>query len=172
MLDTSNSFPLVMPCHHKQQHGLHPHVGGAADHTAATNWRVAGQVRGTAINPTPGQGWAMTNNDGTRHKPNTRHSRKDTRGDAALLQPQQQDAGFASNATDGQHLLTVGTRLWGNWWDGRGLLRVKIYDFAIYVDSQQVSFDASEQQLQHTTHSGMATGLPLMACQCAGIGTE
>jgi hypothetical protein len=37
-----------------------------------------------------------------------------------------------------QQLLTVGTRNWGNWWDGRGLLRVKIYDFAIYVDGEQV----------------------------------
>jgi hypothetical protein len=37
-----------------------------------------------------------------------------------------------------QQLLTVGCRNWGNWWDGRGLLRVKIYDFAIYVDGEQV----------------------------------
>jgi len=37
-----------------------------------------------------------------------------------------------------QQLLTVGSRHWGNWWDGRGLLRVKIYDFAIYVDGRQV----------------------------------
>ncbi|KAF6255920.1 hypothetical protein COO60DRAFT_164720 [Scenedesmus sp. NREL 46B-D3] len=36
-----------------------------------------------------------------------------------------------------QQLLTVGSRNWGNWWDGRGLLRVKIYDFAIYVDGEQ-----------------------------------
>jgi hypothetical protein len=27
---------------------------------------------------------------------------------------------------------------WDNWWDGRGLLRVKIYEFAIYVDGEQV----------------------------------
>ncbi|GFR44649.1 hypothetical protein Agub_g5939 [Astrephomene gubernaculifera] len=36
-----------------------------------------------------------------------------------------------------QHLLAVGSRQWGNsgsWWDGRSLLRVKIYDFAIYAN--------------------------------------
>ncbi|EFJ47029.1 hypothetical protein VOLCADRAFT_121023 [Volvox carteri f. nagariensis] len=35
-----------------------------------------------------------------------------------------------------QHLLAVGSRQWGSggWWDGRGLLRVKIYDFAVYAD--------------------------------------
>lgn len=44
-----------------------------------------------------------------------------------------------SNHGSGQQLLTVGTRHWGNWWDGRGLLKVKIYDFALYVDGQQVS---------------------------------
>jgi hypothetical protein len=37
-----------------------------------------------------------------------------------------------------QQLLTVGCHNWGNWWDGRGLLRVKIYNFAIYVDRKQV----------------------------------
>lgn len=36
-----------------------------------------------------------------------------------------------------QALLTVGSRRWGNWWDGRGLLKIKIYDFAIYVDGQK-----------------------------------
>lgn len=36
-----------------------------------------------------------------------------------------------------QNLLTVGTRHWGNWWDGRGLLGVRLYDFAIYIDGQE-----------------------------------
>ncbi|GMH36673.1 hypothetical protein BSKO_04546 [Bryopsis sp. KO-2023] len=36
-----------------------------------------------------------------------------------------------------QALITVGSRTWGNWWDGRGLLKVKIYDFAIYADKHQ-----------------------------------
>lgn len=44
----------------------------------------------------------------------------------------------SSSITGQQQLLTVGTRHWGNWWDGRGLLKVKIYDFALYIDGQQV----------------------------------
>lgn len=36
-----------------------------------------------------------------------------------------------------QALTTVGARFWGNWFDGRGLLRVKVYEFAIYIDRQQ-----------------------------------
>lgn len=36
-----------------------------------------------------------------------------------------------------QSLVTVGNRQWGNWWDGRGLLKVKIYDFAIYADARE-----------------------------------
>lgn len=39
-----------------------------------------------------------------------------------------------------QALMTVGSRTWGNWWDGRGLLNVKIYDFAIYADKKQVKW--------------------------------
>ncbi|KAG2495443.1 hypothetical protein HYH03_006389 [Edaphochlamys debaryana] len=36
-----------------------------------------------------------------------------------------------------QQLLAVGSRQWGSgsWWDSRSLLRVKIYDFAIYADA-------------------------------------
>lgn len=44
---------------------------------------------------------------------------------------------------DSQKLVAVGTRTWGNWWDGRGLLKVRIYDFAIYVDSQKAHGAAS-----------------------------
>ncbi|KAK9830556.1 hypothetical protein WJX72_012447 [[Myrmecia] bisecta] len=36
-----------------------------------------------------------------------------------------------------QELVSVGSRQWGSWWDGRALLRVKIYDFAVYMDAQQ-----------------------------------
>ncbi|GIL66778.1 hypothetical protein Vafri_20287 [Volvox africanus] len=41
-----------------------------------------------------------------------------------------------------QHLLAVGSRQWGSggWWDGRGLLRVKIYDFAIYADPVKAAY--------------------------------
>ncbi|GIL78039.1 hypothetical protein Vretimale_7397 [Volvox reticuliferus] len=41
-----------------------------------------------------------------------------------------------------QHLLAVGSRQWGSggWWDGRGFLRVKIYDFAIYADPAKASY--------------------------------
>jgi hypothetical protein len=53
-----------------------------------------------------------------------------------LQQPQ--DLPSSSSSSSSRQLLTVGCRHWGNWWDGRGLLRVKIYDFAIYIDGQQV----------------------------------
>jgi hypothetical protein len=36
-----------------------------------------------------------------------------------------------------QRLLAAGTRAWGSgaWWDGRSLMRVRIYDFALYADA-------------------------------------
>ncbi|CAD7699564.1 unnamed protein product [Ostreobium quekettii] len=37
-----------------------------------------------------------------------------------------------------QALATVGCRYWGNWLDGRGLLKVKVYEFAIYMDKDQM----------------------------------
>jgi len=44
-----------------------------------------------------------------------------------------------SNAADHcQSLMTVGSRHWGNWWDGRGILNVKLYEFAVYADQNQM----------------------------------
>mmetsp|Transcript_1936 Transcript_1936/g.5708 ORF Transcript_1936/g.5708 Transcript_1936/m.5708 type:complete len:355 (-) Transcript_1936:826-1890(-) len=37
-----------------------------------------------------------------------------------------------------RELAATGHRTWGSWWDGRGLLNVKIYDFALYVDKDKV----------------------------------
>eukprot|EP01024_Parvocaulis_polyphysoides_P016744 TRINITY_DN17438_c0_g1_i2.p1 TRINITY_DN17438_c0_g1~~TRINITY_DN17438_c0_g1_i2.p1 ORF type:complete len:274 (+),score=17.06 TRINITY_DN17438_c0_g1_i2:519-1340(+) len=39
-----------------------------------------------------------------------------------------------------QNLAAVGKRQWGSgqWWDGRNMLNVDLYDFAIYLDSKQV----------------------------------
>eukprot|EP00210_Caulerpa_lentillifera_P000051 g49.t1 len=34
--------------------------------------------------------------------------------------------------------MTVGSRHWGRWWDGRGVLGVKLYDFAVYIDESQM----------------------------------
>ncbi|KAK9867336.1 hypothetical protein WJX84_003668 [Apatococcus fuscideae] len=42
------------------------------------------------------------------------------------------------STTDCQDLLSIGCRNWGNWWDGRSLLRVKLYDFAVYMDGKQI----------------------------------
>jgi hypothetical protein len=53
-------------------------------------------------------------------------------------QQQQQQDQQQQQQDQQQQLLTVGTRHWGNWWDGRGLLRVRIYDFAVYVDAAEV----------------------------------
>jgi hypothetical protein len=38
-----------------------------------------------------------------------------------------------------QSLTAVGSKQWGSWWDGRGLLRVKIYDFALYTNPRQLT---------------------------------
>jgi hypothetical protein len=38
-----------------------------------------------------------------------------------------------------QELATTGSKQWGSWWDGRGLLRVKIYDFAVYANPRHVA---------------------------------
>ncbi|GBF98556.1 hypothetical protein Rsub_11886 [Raphidocelis subcapitata] len=47
-------------------------------------------------------------------------------------------SGDAEAADCGAHsLVAVGHRHWGNWWDGRGLLKVKIYDFAVYADARE-----------------------------------
>jgi hypothetical protein len=39
-----------------------------------------------------------------------------------------------------QRLLATGTRSWGTgaWWDGRSLMRVRIYDFALYADEARL----------------------------------
>ena len=42
-----------------------------------------------------------------------------------------------ADASECQDLVAVGTRHWGNWWDGRGLLRIKLYDFAVYLNQGQ-----------------------------------
>lgn len=38
-----------------------------------------------------------------------------------------------------QSLTAIGSKQWGSWWDGRGLLRVKIYDFALYTNPRQLN---------------------------------
>lgn len=48
-------------------------------------------------------------------------------------------AGLPASGLQLQDLTTTGHKQWGSWWDGRGLLRVKLYDFAIYTNKQQVS---------------------------------
>ena len=58
-----------------------------------------------------------------------------------------------------QDLMTVGTRMWGSWWDGRALLRVRIYDFAVYMDREQVRNAASpagQLQLHVLMHCGVS----------------
>lgn len=39
-----------------------------------------------------------------------------------------------------QRLLAMGCRQWGSsgWWDGRSLLKLKVYEYAVYVDPHQV----------------------------------
>lgn len=41
-----------------------------------------------------------------------------------------------TQAPTAQRLLALGSRHWGSssWWDTRSLLRIKIYDFAVYAD--------------------------------------
>eukprot|EP01025_Chloroclados_australasicus_P062631 TRINITY_DN8227_c0_g1_i1.p1 TRINITY_DN8227_c0_g1~~TRINITY_DN8227_c0_g1_i1.p1 ORF type:complete len:372 (-),score=8.16 TRINITY_DN8227_c0_g1_i1:549-1532(-) len=68
-------------------------------------------------------------------------------------------SGFSSQYC--QNLAAVGKRQWGsgNWWDGRNMLKVDLYDFALYLDSKQVqqashsvpNIDRSTQQLITTS---------------------
>eukprot|EP00198_Chlamydomonas_reinhardtii_P008959 XP_001698296.1 predicted protein [Chlamydomonas reinhardtii] len=52
-----------------------------------------------------------------------------------LSQPLHAKHGHGSHSL--QHLLATGSRQWGSssWWDGRSMLKVKIYDFALYADT-------------------------------------
>jgi len=44
--------------------------------------------------------------------------------------------------------MTVGSRHWGRWWDGGGVLNVKLYEFAVYIDQPQVrSIDVQNMSL-------------------------
>jgi hypothetical protein len=38
-----------------------------------------------------------------------------------------------------QDLVATGGKQWGSWWDGRALLKVKIYDFALYANPSHLS---------------------------------
>ncbi|KAG2428796.1 hypothetical protein HXX76_011496 [Chlamydomonas incerta] len=59
----------------------------------------------------------------------------DAGGGDMLSQPLYAKHGHGSHSL--QHLLATGSRQWGSssWWDGRSMLKVKIYDFAVYADT-------------------------------------
>lgn len=50
-----------------------------------------------------------------------------------------QTSPLTSTAMLMQSLTAIGSKQWGSWWDGRGLLRVKIYDFALYTNPKQLT---------------------------------
>jgi Chalcone isomerase like len=52
-----------------------------------------------------------------------------------------------------QDLTAVGSKQWGSWWDGRGLLKVKIYDFALYTNAQSLRAVRSTSATQATSSS-------------------
>ena len=52
-----------------------------------------------------------------------------------------------------QELAATGTRTWGSWWDGRGLLNLRIYDFAIYVDSDKLKRSRMSRKFRHKSPS-------------------
>ncbi|KAG2449579.1 hypothetical protein HYH02_005112 [Chlamydomonas schloesseri] len=59
-------------------------------------------------------------------------------GDMLLSQPLHTRHGSSHGGSHSlQHLLATGSRQWGSnsWWDGRSMLKVKIYDFAVYADT-------------------------------------
>lgn len=80
----------------------------------------------------------------------------------------------------GQELATVGCRYWGNWFDGRGLLKVKVYEFALYMDAEQVgrlllSFVCFTQRLGSvgpTCSLFMHIKLCCASLQCTGCTTD
>lgn len=120
----SNTFPLVtypvrLPGHHaaeRNDHHAHHHSHG------------------------PLGGWLRRH-----HLP---HAHRDCESDRTAREGGHHhsgsDSGFAASGHGSnagvshsqQHLLAVGSRQWGSggWWDGRSLLKVKIYDFAVYAD--------------------------------------
>lgn len=54
-----------------------------------------------------------------------------------------------------QDLATVGCRYWGNWLDGRGLLKVKVYEFAVYMDAEQTRQSALGRVLRTSGTDGL-----------------
>mmetsp|Transcript_33797 Transcript_33797/g.84752 ORF Transcript_33797/g.84752 Transcript_33797/m.84752 type:complete len:349 (-) Transcript_33797:44-1090(-) len=48
-----------------------------------------------------------------------------------------------------QELTATGHRTWGSWKDGRGLLNIKIYDFALYVDKEQARKSQLSRRYRH-----------------------
>ncbi|GLI63422.1 hypothetical protein VaNZ11_006390, partial [Volvox africanus] len=72
-----------------------------------------------------------------------------------------------------QHLLAVGSRQWGGggWWDGRGLLRVKIYDFAIYADPNKAAYAIRSGGATSPGSRPLGCGNDGPAATTAGAGT-
>jgi hypothetical protein len=60
----------------------------------------------------------------------------------------------AGASSSQQQLLSVGTRLWGNWLSASGL-KVRIYDYAIYADA-----DAAREAMLPGWHSGAFAAQP------------
>uniref|UniRef100_A0A7S1X0F4 Chalcone isomerase domain-containing protein n=1 Tax=Tetraselmis chuii TaxID=63592 RepID=A0A7S1X0F4_9CHLO len=54
-----------------------------------------------------------------------------------------------------QELAATGHRTWGSWKDGRGLLQIKIYDFALYVDKDKARRSEVGSKFRHREFSDL-----------------
>lgn len=67
-----------------------------------------------------------------------------------------------------QRLLALGSRHWGSssWWDTRSLLRIKIYDFAVYADPAK----AVRKRGKGVGEDGWSTHVQLLCAPCTHMG--
>jgi hypothetical protein len=125
---SSVGFPTVLSA--AAHHPPHGSTSGPAGHSLQH-----GHHHGHAA-ATHAQQPAGTHDAGAQ--PTSRSQRRQRR---AANEANHSSAAAAAEPHDssGLKLIAIGSRQWGNWWDGRGLLKVRIYDFAVYVDPAQAS---------------------------------
>lgn len=123
---TAGGFPTMLSApasHHQQPHGSSSGFAGRSLQLG----HHQGHAVATHPHPHP--------NSGTEPQQQTRRERRQRRH--AAIDTSQSTTAADSRDASGLKLIAIGSRQWGNWWDGRGLLKVRIYDFAVYVDPAQ-----------------------------------
>jgi len=67
-------------------------------------------------------------------------------------------------------LAATGSRMWGSVWDGRGLLNMKIYDFALYVDSKRVRTSQFGRKYRKANPSRLPNDYYAALCRSSDFG--